>query len=97
MPGYVSLLTWTDEGAGHAKDTVKRYEAASGMAQKLGVSIRHIWWTMGGYDVVTVLEAPDDAAASRFAIAIGAQGNVRTVTMRAYTKDEMSKVLGGLP
>ncbi len=97
MPTFVALLTWTDQGARTAKDTVKRYDAAMGVAQKMGVTIRNTWWTMGTYDAVTVLEAPDEASASRFAIAISGQGNVRTLTMRAYTKDEMAKIVSGLP
>lgn len=97
MPLYISLLTWTDQGARAAKDSVKRYEAATAAAKNLGVTIKDIWWTMGAYDAVTLAEAPDDATVSRFVIAIGAQGNVRTVTMRAYNRAEMERILSGLP
>jgi uncharacterized protein with GYD domain len=97
LPTYVALLTWTDQGVRNAKDTIKRYDAAMSVAQKLGVSIRNTWWTMGTYDAITVLEAPDEASASRFAIAISGQGNVRTLTMRAYTKEEMAKIVSSLP
>lgn len=96
MPSFIALLTWTDQGARAAKDTVKRYDNAVGVAQKMGVSIRNTWWTMGAYDAVVVLEAPDEATASRFAISISSQGNVRTLTMRAYTKEEMTKIVSGL-
>jgi len=97
MPLYAELITWTDQGARAAKDSVKRYEALAGMAQSLGAKIQNVWWTMGQYDAVAILDAPDDATASRFAIAAGSQGNIRTVTMRAYTKEEMSKILAALP
>lgn len=96
MPSFIALLTWTDQGARAAKDTVKRYDNAVATAQKMGVSIRNTWWTMGAYDAVVVLDAPDEATASRFAISISSQGNVRTLTMRAYTKDEMAKIVSGL-
>ena len=97
MPLYAELITWTDQGVRAAKDSVKRYETLAGMAQSIGAKIQHVWWTMGQYDAVAILEAPDDAAASRFAIAAASQGNIRTLTMRAYTKDEMSKILASLP
>lgn len=96
MPSFIALLTWTDQGARAAKDTVKRYDNAVATAQKMGASIRNTWWTMGAYDAVVVLDAPDEATASRFAISISSQGNVRTLTMRAYTKDEMAKIVSGL-
>ena len=97
MPTYVTLINWTDQGIRDVKDTMKRYEAAKALGQKLGLTIKEIWWTMGPYDAVTVGEAADDATASRFAFAVGSLGNIRTVTMRAYNKDEMSRILTGLP
>lgn len=97
MPTYVTLISWTDQGARNAKDSVQRYEAATAAGAKMGVTFKDFYWTMGAYDAVAVAEAPDDATVSRFVLATGAQGNVRTVTMRAYTKDEMTQIVKGLP
>jgi uncharacterized protein with GYD domain len=97
VPTYITLINWTDRGAGNAKDTVQRYEAAEGAALKMGVKFKSFHWTMGAYDAVGIVEAPDDAAVSRFLLATGAQGSVRTATMRAYAKDEMTQILEGLP
>lgn len=96
MPGYVMLLTWTDQGVRAAKDTVKRAEMVKKQAEKMGVRLREILWTMGPYDAIGLVDAPDDAAASRFVIWAGSQGNVKTLTMRCYTASEMSKVVEGL-
>lgn len=97
MPVYVGLLSWTDQGARNVKDTVQRYEAARSAAGKLGVTFKEFLWTMGAYDAVGILEAPDDATISRFILAIALQGNVRTVTMRAYSASEMKSIIGGIP
>jgi uncharacterized protein with GYD domain len=53
-----------------------------------------IYWTLGHYDLVAIIEAPDDKSATAFALAIGAAGNVRTETLRAFTKEEMNGILG---
>lgn len=97
MPLYVGLLNWTEQGVKAVKETIKRSESFRAAAEKAGCKIREVLWTMGPYDAVTVFEAPDDTTASRAAIALGMQGNTRSVTMRAYTKDEMQKIVAGLP
>lgn len=96
MPTYVMLLNWTEQGVRTVKDTAKRAEKFRAQAEKLKVKVRETLWTMGPYDVLALLDAPDDAAASRLAIWLGGQGNVRTLTMRCYTAAEMEKVLEGL-
>lgn len=96
MPTYVMLLSWTEQGVRTAKDTTKRGEKFRSQAEKLKVKVRETLWTMGPYDAFALLDAPDDTVASRLAIWLGSQGNVRTLTMRCYTAAEMAKVVGGL-
>ncbi len=97
MPTYVSLLNWTDQGIRKVKETTKRAEAFQALAQKSKVRVREIHWTMGRYDVVVVMEAPDDLAISRLMLALGTLGNVKTETLRAYSAKEMAEILKGLP
>lgn len=97
VPLYVALLNWTEQGSRTIKDSVKRSEAANAAAEKMNCKVRTILWTMGPYDVITIVEAPNDQVASAFALATGMQGNVRTLTMRAYEKEEFARILGGLP
>ena len=97
MPRYVSLLNWTDQGIRKVKETTKRAEAFQALAQKTRVKVREIHWTMGRYDVVVVMEAPDDLAISRLMLAAGSLGNVKTETLRAYSAKEMAEILKGLP
>ncbi len=96
MPVYVQLITWTERGAGAAKDTVQRAQRAREQAQKLGARLREVIWTMGRFDVVTIIEAPNDETASRFALWVGTQGAARTETVRGYTEDEIKKIAEGL-
>jgi len=57
----------------------------------MGMKIVQAFWTMGAYDVVVLLEAPDDETMSAFSLKIGSMGSVKTHTMRAFPKDEMEK------
>ncbi len=97
MPVYVAIVDWTDQGVKNVRDTVKRADAFIDAARKINCKVREILYTMGPHDIVTVVEAPDDATVSRLTLGVGMLGNVRTLTMRAYTKDEMAKIVAGLP
>jgi uncharacterized protein with GYD domain len=93
MANYIALISWTEQGVKAYGNTLDRAEAAAELARKLGGSLNQIFWTMGEYDVVGVLEAPDDESATAFALALSSQGNVRTSTMRAFDADEMRQIL----
>jgi uncharacterized protein with GYD domain len=67
------------------------------MAKKMQVSIKDIYWTMGHYDVVVIMEAPDDQAISRLMLGLGALGNVKSASLRAYSAQEMNQLLRGMP
>jgi uncharacterized protein with GYD domain len=93
MANYVCLLQFTDQGIRNIKDTTKRAEAATAEAEKMGAKITQAFWTMGAYDVILVLEAPDDETASAFAAKLGSLGNVKTQTMRAFGRQEIENIL----
>ncbi len=93
MATYVTLVTWTEQGVRNFKDTVDRAQAGAELAGKLGVTLKEVYWTLGAYDIVAIAEAPDDESATAFALALSAQGNVRTTTLRAFDADEMRGIL----
>jgi uncharacterized protein with GYD domain len=93
MATYIILANFTDQGMRNVKDTTKRADAVREAAKKFGANMKEIFWTIGQYDMVVTVEAPDDAAVSAFALAVGAQGNIRGQTLRAYSKDEMNGIL----
>jgi uncharacterized protein with GYD domain len=93
MAMYVSLLQFTEQGVRNVKDTIKRGTAATAEAEKMGVKVIDSFWTMGAYDVVLLLEAPNDETVSAFSLKIGALGNVKSQTMRAFSRKEMEGIL----
>ena len=90
---YVSLLQFTEQGILNVKDTIKRGATATAEAEKMGVKVIDSFWTMGAYDVVLLLEAPNDETVSAFSLKIGALGNVKSQTMRAFSRKEMEGIL----
>jgi uncharacterized protein with GYD domain len=93
MATYIILGNFTDQGIRNVKDTIKRADAVKESARKFGVNMKEICWTMGQYDMIVTVEAPDDASVSAFALAVGAAGNIRGQTLRAYSRDEMNAIL----
>jgi len=96
MATYIALSSFTDQGVKTAKDSVKRADGVKAAAKKFGCKMTQIYWTLGSYDVVAIIEAPDEESATAFALAIGMAGNVRTQTMRAFSAGEMKGILGKL-
>ena len=93
MTRYIVLASFTDQGIRTVKDTTKRAAAVREMGAQLGIQVKDVFWTRGKYDVVLTLEAQDDATVTAFGLTIGAQGNVRTETLRAFNADEMQGIL----
>jgi uncharacterized protein with GYD domain len=93
MATFIALGNFTDQGIRNVKDTVKRADAVREAAQKAGIKMKDIMWTLGSVDMVVIFEAPDDASMTAFALAVGAAGNVRTQTLRAFNRSEMSAIL----
>jgi len=94
MPTYITLASFTDQGVRNAKDSIKRAEAFKQMATKHGATVKELMWTLGQYDIVVTLEAPDDDTVTALNLSVGGLGNVRTQTMRAFSAAEMAKVIG---
>ena len=93
MATYILLCNFTDQGIRNVKDTTKRADAVREAGKKFGANMKEIFWTQGQYDMVVTVEAPDDASVSAFALAVGAAGNIRGQTLRAYSKNEMNAIL----
>ncbi len=97
MPGYISLVNFTEQGIKNVKGTVERTLAVKKAAEATGGRVIGVWWTLGPYDLVLVSEGSDDLTAARLALATAMQGNVHTMTMRAFSEEEMSRIVAGLP
>ena len=93
MATYVILATFTDQGIKTAKDSPKRAEAFKQMAKTFGVTVKEIFWTQGRYDIVLLTEAPDELTATALNLSLGALGNIRTESLRAFSADEMATIV----
>lgn len=88
MPSFVVLGNYTEQGIKDMKNTKARVEAAKEAISNAGGRMIFYYMTLGEYDFVSVAEVPDAETVSRVVLAIGAQGDVRTTTMRAFTEEE---------
>ena len=93
MPTYIGLIDWTQQGVANFRDSVDRYEAARGNFEQLGVTFKDIYWTLGGHDLVAILEAPDEETLAAALLMLSSQGNLRTTTLRAFSADEMRTLI----
>ena len=97
MATFIVLGSFTDQGIRNIKDSPKRADAFKAMAKKLGATVKDIYWTLGHYDIITIVEAPDAATATSLGLAVASLGNVRTETLTAFSGDEIGRILGKMP
>jgi uncharacterized protein with GYD domain len=93
MASYVCLIQFKDQGIRNIQDTLKRGDAAMAEAKRLGMKIVEEYWTMGAYDGVVIVDAPDDETISAFMLKVGSLGNIKGQTLRAFRRDEMEGIL----
>jgi uncharacterized protein with GYD domain len=97
MPTYISMLRYTEQGITNIKNAPTRIDAAKEAYRKAGGELKALYLTMGQYDLVVVAEMPNDESVARIALSLGAQGNIRSETMRAFTETEFRKIAASLP
>jgi uncharacterized protein with GYD domain len=93
MVTYVTLFNWTDQGIAKVQETLKRAEDFAAVAEKAGARVKQQYWTVGQYDGMLILEAPDDATAVGLIAEVAKLGFIRTQTLRAFDAAEIRQVL----
>jgi uncharacterized protein with GYD domain len=93
MATYVSLINWTEQGIKNFRDTTHRAEAFSKQVESSGGRVRELVWTVGEYDMVCIADFPDDETGVAALLLVGALGNVRSQTLRAFGADEMNDII----
>ena len=93
MAMYVVLANFTDQGVRNVKDSPKRAEAFKELAKSSGATVKDLYWTLGQYDIVATVDAPDDMAITALGLTLAKAGNVRTQTLRAFSQAEMGSIL----
>lgn len=94
MATFVSLINLTDQGIRNVKDSPDRFEAFAALAEKAGVKVTTVLYTIGQYDMVVIIEG-DEAAAMAVMFKVAAMGNVRSQTLRGMSVNEMRGILAG--
>jgi uncharacterized protein with GYD domain len=92
MPTYVSLIHWTDQGVKNYKDSTSRAADFTKLAESSGGRVRELLWTVGEYDIVTVVDFPDDETATAALLRVGSLGNIRSNTLRAFNAEEIGVI-----
>ena len=93
MATFVVLASFTDQGIRNVKETINRAEAFKELAKKSGVTIKDMYWTLGRHDTVVTCEAPDDETLTALMLSVASRGYVRSESLRAFSFEDMSKVL----
>ena len=94
MPTYVVLYRFTDQGRKNMKSTVKRAEEVRRENEAKGFRVLGHYWTQGRYDLVTVIEAPNEEAMMSGLFSIAEAGNVSSETLRAFPDEDMQRIFG---
>ena len=97
MATFISMVSLTQHGEEEIKQSTERAQGFVDMAAQLGATVKDVYWTIGGYDGVLIFEAPNDETAAALLLSLGAKGNVRTKTLRAFNSEEISGILNSLP
>jgi uncharacterized protein with GYD domain len=96
MATFITLLKFTDQGIRNIKDSPDRADAVRSLAAKLGVTVKDVYWTVGHYDIVVIMEGSDEAVTAAL-LKVGSLGNVRTETLRGFSADEMKRIIAKMP
>ena len=96
MTTYILLANYTDAGARNIVDSPRRLDLTKKALKQMGGELKSFFLTMGAYDIVAVYDAPDDAIATRFTLQLGALGNVRTQTLKAFPEAAYREIIASL-
>ena len=93
MPTYISLARWTDQGVRNIKEAPQRIDAFKKGVQAAGGKLTGFYVTMGKYDRVTIVDAPNDEAMANIVLSTESKGNVRIQTLKASTEDQFRAIV----
>jgi uncharacterized protein with GYD domain len=93
MNTYIVIGNYTDKGVAAIKQSPKRRAGVRTLLKKLGGRMKDFYLTMGGPDLVVIVELPSDEAAARFALTVASAGFVRTTTLKAFPEKDYHKII----
>jgi uncharacterized protein with GYD domain len=96
MATFISLVSLTEQGVKDAKKIPDRIAATEKLFEQVGAKLKDVYLVMGEYDYVAIAEAPDAATAAKAILSLGSKGNVRTVTLQAFSRKEIAAIIKGV-
>jgi uncharacterized protein with GYD domain len=93
MPTYVMLTNLTSEGVQTLKNNPNRVTEVNKEVEQLGVTVKDQYATLGQYDFVTIIEAPDDATMAKVSVELGSRGTMSSQTLAAMPAEDLAKAL----
>ena len=96
MAKYVLLVNWTEQGVRNIKESAKRLDAGKALAKEHGCVMDSFFLTMGTFDMVSVIEAPDDESYARYVLTLCSEGNLRTITLKAFPEETYRTIIAAL-
>lgn len=97
MAKFISLMNYTAQGVASVKESPSRLDAAREGLSAMGVTIDTVYLTLGEYDLVAIVDAPDVETAAKALMVQGMQGNVSSTTMAALSEEEFRSAVADLP
>src|SRR4051812_29167182 len=96
MPTYIALLKWTNKGIAAIKGSPGRLDAGRQAFKQAGIDMKEAYLTMGRYDLVCVIDAPDDETFAAGMLSLGSQGNVSTECLKTFSEDQFRKIVDSI-
>ena len=93
MPTYINLVNWTDQGIKNIKEAPQRMDAFKKLVEAEGGKLKGFYFTMGKYDIVTIIDAPNDEALANILLNTGSKGSIRSETMKAFTEEQFRNIV----
>ncbi len=97
MPTFVLLMNLTEQGIANIKEAPARIEEAVNALEAAGGKVLAFYTVMGPYDYVSIVDAPSDQVALAQLLGLGMAGNVRTTTLKAFSREEFAEIVKMLP
>jgi uncharacterized protein with GYD domain len=96
MVTAVMLLNWTDHGIKNVKESPKRLDGVKKLAKDMGGEVKSFYMTLGVYDLVLIVDMPNNDKLASFGLKLGSLGNVRSTTLKAFPEDDYRRIISGL-
>ena len=96
MPKFISLVKYTSKGVENIKNSPSRLDAVKKLCESMGAKVDGFYLTMGRYDIVLIVDAPNRETAAKILLTTASRGSVSTETLTAFTEEEYRTIVSEL-